>query len=126
EVGAPAVKPAVLLEDSFGEDLRSGRVVGSRTTDGHLRGGIDVEGVLAVDNGALRIRPLIEPGWGRAGLAYGPFRREPGLSFAVFMVNGHNSSQAEPLAKGFRDRLQRWWLGSETWSRKRRLIQWLR
>lgn len=117
---------AVLLTDRFEGLVRPGKVVGTRTADGHPRGGVDVEGVLSIDNGALRVQPLIEPGWARAGLAYGPFRREAGLAFAVFMLNGHNTSQSEPLPDSLRNRLQRWWLGSETSSPTRRLVGWLR
>ncbi|MGH9896941.1 MAG: nucleotide-binding protein, partial [bacterium] len=48
-----------------------------------------------------------------------------GLAFAVFLVNGHNTSQSENLRETFNDRLRQWWLGSHTWSRKRRLVQWI-
>lgn len=115
----------VLLTDRFEGLVRPGRVVGTCTVDGHRRGGIDVEGVLSIDNGGLRIAPLVEPGWSRAGLVYGPFRRKAGLAFAVFMLNGHNTSQSEPLPDRFADRLRRWWIGSETASRMRRLARWL-
>jgi hypothetical protein len=87
--------------------------------------GVDKEGVIGIDNGALRIAPLIDPGWGRAGIAYGPFERRNGRAFAVFMVNCHNTSQSENLRESFRDRCDRWLRGPDLYSRSRRLWQWL-
>jgi hypothetical protein len=115
----------ILLTDRYAEDRPPGGVIGTATGDGAIRGGIDREGVLSIDNGALRIQPLLLPGWGRAGLAYGPYRREPGLALAVFMLNGHNTAQAGNLQEGFADRLVRWWIGSETYTRGRRIVQWM-
>ena len=112
--------------DSFDDSRKFGQVVGSCTTDAILRRGIDTEKVLSIDNGALRIQPLIQPGWGRAGIAYGPFRRQNGLALAVFMLNGHNTSQSEAFRGTLSNRLDRWWRGSETYSRKHRLYQWIR
>lgn len=83
----------VLMSDRFDQDLPAGAVVGSVGPDGAVRRGTDVEGLMAVDNGALRIRPLARPGWGREGIAYGPFDRRPGLAFAAHVLNGHHSSQ---------------------------------
>lgn len=102
----------VLLNDLFSEPLPAGKVIGSRASDGTLRRGVDVEHVLKVDHQALRIEPLITPGWGRAGVAYGPYRRQNGLAFAAFVLNGHNSAQSGPLGQPFKDRLKRWLLGS--------------
>jgi hypothetical protein len=101
-------------------------VIGSRTAAGIERKGVDREGIIGIDNGALRIQPLLTPGWGRAGVSYGPFSRANGLTFAVFMVNGHNTSQSENLRETFRNRFQRWLVGPETFRRRQRLIQWLR
>ena len=77
---------------------------------------MDREGVIGIDNGALRIKPLIHPGWGRAGIAYGPFERRNGRTLAVFMVNCHNTSQAENLKESFRDRFDRWLRGPNLYS----------
>ena len=68
-----------LLSDVFAEDIPLGGVVGSVGPRGARRGGVDVEGRIGADNGALRIKPLARPGWGREGVAYGPFQRQPGL-----------------------------------------------
>ncbi len=51
------------------------------------------EGLLAIDNGALRMQPLVQRGWGREAIAYGPFERVPGLAFAAHVLNGHMASQ---------------------------------
>lgn len=112
--------------DRFTGRRRPGTVIGTLTPEGLRRGGVDKQGVLSIDNDALRIQPLIEPGWGQAGLSYGPYERQNGLAFAVFLVNGHNTSQSETLKETFRERLWRWWVGSETYGPKRRVLQFLR
>ena len=103
---------AKLVDDRFEGDLRPGSLVGSRGPGGDRRQGVDVEGVLSADNGALRIEPLLEPGWERACLSYGPFARQPGMILSAFILNGHNTSQAEPLNESFGSRLESWILGS--------------
>jgi hypothetical protein len=100
--------------DQFTDDLSPGRVIGTKTEGGLARKGVDREQIIGIDNGALRIQTLTKPGWGRAGIAYGPYARRNGLTFGVFMVNGHNTSQAEPLLEGFKGQFRRWLLGSET------------
>ena len=115
-----------LVSDKFTEDGAPGAVIGTRLPDGTERKGIDVERVIGIDNGALRIRPLKKPGWGRSGIAYGPYARRNGLAFGVYMLNGHNTSQAEPIPDGFRPRLARWLAGTESakpMDRLRRLIR---
>src|SRR5688500_10960989 len=114
------------LVDDFTDRRPEGTVIGRRSSSGHRRQGMDREGVLSIDNGALRIAPLIESGFGRALLAYGPFDSQPGLAFAVLMLNGHNTAQAEPLPDTFRQRMRHWIRGSETEPTRRRLVQWLR
>jgi hypothetical protein len=114
------------LRDDFTDRRAEGAVIGTLSTSGHRRLGADVEGVLSIDHGALRIAPLIESGFGRIALAYGPFSSRPGLAFAVYMLNGHNTAQAEPLPDTFAQRIDLWSRGSRTESRKWRLIQWLR
>ena len=96
-----------MLDDHFDVDLPLGALVGSRRRGGPLRGGIDLEGALGVDHGAARIRCLVDPGWGRAALVYGPFSVEAGLSLAVSMVNGLNTSQTSDLPEGRRAKLKR-------------------
>jgi hypothetical protein len=80
---------------------------------------------MAIDHGALRIQPLVKPGWARASIAYGPYARANGLAFAVFLLNGHNASQAGPV-EGIRGRLKRWAVASETCHPARRLLRWAR
>jgi len=111
--------------DRFTGNRKAGEVIGTRTADGILRRGVDVEKCIGIDNGALRIQPLIQPGWGRAGIAYEPYRRQNGLTFAVFMLNGHNTAQTGVLMESLKSRIGRWWLGSETYGRGRRIVQWI-
>lgn len=118
--------PAPLVRDDFSDELAAGKVVGSSGTAGVQRKGVDREGVISIDNGALRIQPLLTPGWGRAGIAYGPYRRQNGLALAVFMLNGHNTAQSESLTETFRDRFDRWLVGAEVHRRRQRLVLWLR
>ncbi|MDQ4089231.1 MAG: nucleotide-binding protein [Actinomycetota bacterium] len=96
------------LDDTFADDRPAGRVVGTRTASGAVRHGIDVEGLIAIDNGALRLRPLAQPGWGREGVAYGPFRRTPGLALSAHVLNGHNASQTYYTKERFRERARQW------------------
>lgn len=100
--------------DYFHDDCVPGGVVGRANADGVVRKGNDVERVISIDNGALRIQPLLKPGWGRAGIAYGPYKRANGLTFAVFILNGHNTSQVGNLMQSLVRRIGRWAKGSET------------
>lgn len=110
--------------DRFDDERTPGRVIGSRAAAGVLRHGIDVEGVLSIDNGALRIQPLLQPGWGRSGIAYGPYRRENGLAFGVYLLNGHHASQTGDLTQRLAGRLYRWAKGSEAEKLPKRLYHW--
>jgi hypothetical protein len=96
-----------LLADRFEDDGARGQVIGSGTASGTRRGGVDDQHVMSIDGGALRIRPLPRPGWGRAALSYGPFRWEPGLTLVVFMLNGHNESQTHHIPLPPQQRLRR-------------------
>src|SRR3954452_13351723 len=97
----------LVLDDTFERDLPGGALVGSRRRGGPLRRGVDVEAALSADHGAARIRCLVDPGWGRAALVYGPFRAELGLTLAVSMVNGLNTSQTSDLPEGRRAKTKR-------------------
>jgi hypothetical protein len=97
--------------DSFADDSRPGQVVGRAGSNGILRGGVDVENVISIDNGALRFRPLVRSGWGRSQVAYGPHQRRAGLLMAALVLNGHNTSQGEPLSERFVKRMVRWLQG---------------
>lgn len=116
----------VELIDDFADARGEGRVIGRKCASGHTRRGRDVERALSIDNGALRIAPLVHAGFGRAVLSYGPFVRRPGLAFAVFLLNGHNTSQDEPLSDTFRHRLRRWLRASETEAPWLRVLWWLK
>ncbi len=103
--------PTNLVDDRFEAPVPTGQVVGSASRGGHARLGVDTEHVLSVDGGALRVAPLIEAGWGRSTLAYGPLPFSPGVVLGVSVLDGHNTSQAEPLSERFGDRMRRWLRG---------------
>ena len=94
------------LDDRFDDEQPDGMVIGTTTACGAERLGADNEARVSIDNGALRFHPLNQPGWGRQGIAYGPFERQPGLTLAVFMLNGHNTSQTYEAATTLQDHLR--------------------
>ncbi len=112
----PSTAP-VPLADGFTDDRGRGKVLGSvagaGASGGATRGGVDAEGLLAVDGGALRIRPLANPGWGRAALAYGPYHREPGLSVGLLVLNGHHGSEHADPWPSLRGFLSQWLKGTQ-------------
>ena len=114
-----------ICTDLYTDAKPAGKVIGSFSSSGTLRRGCDLEHQIAIDNGALRFQPLLTPGWGRQGIAYGPYPRTDGLAFAVLLSNGHNTSQAERI-EPLKRRLQRWWIGSETDPPVQRFKQWLK
>lgn len=87
----------VKTRDDFSDERPAGQVIGSCTYTSEPRLGIDREGLLAIDHGALRIGCPSRPGWGRHGIAYGPFERTSGLAFLVRILNGHNNSQTAAI-----------------------------
>ena len=110
--------------DRFGKNCPQGQTIGSKTDSGILRTGIDREKAIAIDKNALRFKPLIQPGWGRQGIAYGAYRRTNGLLMAVFLLNGHNTSQVETNMDIVPRRIYRWLRGSETESVLKRIVLW--
>lgn len=110
--------------DDFSDAVRLGKVIGTRSKRGHLRQGADAEKMISIDNGALRIQPMVTPGWGRCAIAYGPYKREAGLTLAVFMLNGHNASEGNDIGETLKGRVFRWLRGSETESIGDRLWHW--
>lgn len=114
------------LVDDFADDCAMGDVIYGITRSGHRRLGIDIEKIMSVDNGSLRIAPLIKTGFGRAAISYGPFSKKNGFAFAVSILNGHNTSQAEQLPDTFRERIDYWIRGSENDPKLQRLFCWLR
>jgi hypothetical protein len=113
------------ITDSYSDNRASGKTIGTKSPSGILRKGIDAEKLVAIDNGALRFQPLITSGWGRQGIAYGPYTRSNGLALAVLLLNGHNTSQLETI-EWLNRRLKRWIIGSETESPLERIRGWLR
>jgi hypothetical protein len=118
------MKPAAFFTDDFSDDRPTGKVIGRENPQGIMRLGVDQEGVIGIDHRALRIQPLVHPGWGRSGLAYGPYQRENGLAFAVLVLNGHNTSQTGPLVDNMSRRLYRWARGSNNQPLALRLLRW--
>ncbi|NJK47791.1 nucleotide-binding protein [Candidatus Gracilibacteria bacterium] len=111
-----------VLIDLYSDNQPVGRVIGSKNLTGITRKGIDVEGTIGIDNNALRIKPLVQPGWGRAGIAYGPYTRANGLAFATFLLNGHNTSQMGYIPESFKKRLLTWFRGSKVERRIRSAV----
>jgi hypothetical protein len=95
------------VRDDFTDDRDAGTVVGSQTPAGVNRLGVDVESTIGIDHGELRLGTLQTLGFGRQGLAYGPFLRTPGLTCAVQALNSHNSAQSNILPEGRRAILRR-------------------
>jgi hypothetical protein len=114
-----------IFTDSFSDQTPVGKTIGTQSPSGVCRKGIDVEKRIAIDNGALRFQPLIKPGWGRQGIAYGPYKRTNGLAFAVFLTNGHNTSQAERI-EPLKRRLKEWLAGNQTQTPKQQVLSWLK
>lgn len=48
---------------------------------------------MSIDHGALRVKPLVRPAWGRSELTYGPFVMRAGLVSSVVLLNGRNGSE---------------------------------
>ena len=110
--------------DAFADFCPSGETIGTNSSSGVVRKGVDREKAIAIDRQALRFKPLIQPGWGRQGIAYGKYQRQSGLAMAVLLLNGHNTSQAETMEWLYK-RIPRWILGSETESVPQRILAWL-
>ncbi|MDJ0620592.1 MAG: hypothetical protein QNJ63_28305 [Calothrix sp. MO_192.B10] len=113
------------ITDNYTDNKSAGKTIGSKSPSGITRKGVDVEKLIAIDNGALRIQPMVAAGWGRQGIAYGPYTRTNGLAFAVLLVNCHNTSQSERI-ESIKERLHRWLIGSETEKPLDRFWQWLK
>lgn len=79
---------------AFDQDRAPGELlVGGRGLGGV--GGVDVEGVIGQDHGAVRLKPLVKPGWGRSAVSWGPFEAQCGLTASLLVLNGHNASENE-------------------------------
>ncbi|AFZ34828.1 hypothetical protein Sta7437_1258 [Stanieria cyanosphaera PCC 7437] len=115
-----------LLTDLYNESLSKGKVIGSNNSDGIIRQGIDAEKLITIDHGALRFSPLVKAGWGREGIAYGPYIRANGLACAFVVLNGHNTSQSGDYAESIFRRLKQWAEGSHHQNPIQRFWGWLR
>jgi hypothetical protein len=127
--------------DRYLDNRKPGQTIGSESPNSAVRKGIDKEKLIAIDNGALRFQPLFNHGWGKQGIAYGSYRRNNGLAFTTLILNGHNTSQAEPIetllmrlltwARGnrvipFPFRILRWLFWKHNQKFLRRLLWWIR
>jgi hypothetical protein len=115
-----------LFTDFYKEALPKGKVIDTQNPDGILRQGIDAEKSIAIDRDALRFSPLVTPGWGRQGIAYGAYTRTNGLACAFFLLNGHNTSQSGDYAESIFRRLKQWAYGSHKQNPLKRFWGWLR
>ena len=113
-------REGLVSDDWYPDPMAEGSVIGSVGPGGALRRGVDVENRVSADNGALRFEPLDRPGWGRQGVAYGPFPPEPGLAFAAHVLNGHHASQTYYFHEPSRRTRLRRWLGEARRGRFRR------
>ncbi|MCL4765111.1 MAG: DNA-binding protein [Hyphomicrobiaceae bacterium] len=120
----PTAREAARVIDTFSEDCAPGTVVGTKTANGAIRRGSDAERRIGIDNGAARFEPVVTPGWGRQGLAYGPFERTPGLVLAVAVTNGHNTSQGGPIPEHIVKRYWQWAVGPHVDPVVTRAIAW--
>lgn len=118
-------RASLLVDDDFAEACAPGRTLGTRSSCGARRYGVDTESVLAVDHGALRLQPLLRDGWGRQGVVYGPFSAARGLALAVAVLDGHPASHAGDLGHGLGARLRTWLRAGGSHSARRQLWRWL-
>ncbi|MGD9754197.1 MAG: oxidoreductase, partial [Acidimicrobiia bacterium] len=100
-------------------------MLGSTAGDGSVRHGADVERVLEIDEGGLRVRTMAQSGWGRTSLVHGPLEPLPGRLLHVHLLNGHNTSDSSAVGPLWR-RLARWLVGSETVPVWRRVVRYPR
>ncbi|MPY94892.1 MAG: hypothetical protein GEV08_18075 [Acidimicrobiia bacterium] len=94
--GLPSRRQSGELVDTFDEPVARAEVLGSVASSGARRRGVDAEGTLSVVGGRLRLDHLRQPGWGRQGIAYGPFERQAGLAFAARVVSSHHNAHSLP------------------------------
>lgn len=114
----------IRARDDFEDDRRRGRVIGTASPRGAERIGVDREGSLSIDHGALRIRPLAEPGWQRSAIGFEVGPPEPGVWASAWFLNGHHASQTSVL-EVLKPQIRTWLKGSHTtdwWRRAPRLL----
>ncbi len=108
----PLITVKEAITDSYCDQRLAGQTIGTLSPSGVKRQGSDAESAIAIDNEALRLPFLVQPGWGRQGIAYGPYRRCNGLTLAVFMLNGQNTLQTGYIHPSLLQRSLRWVAGS--------------
>ncbi|WP_413160609.1 nucleotide-binding protein [Capilliphycus salinus ALCB114379] len=108
----PSIAIEKSITDSYADRRLPGQTVGTVSPSGVQRHGSDVERAITIDNEALRLPFLLKPGWGRQGIAYGPYRRRNGLTLAVFMLNGQGTSPGGDIQQSLLGRSLRWVAGS--------------
>ncbi|EAW36172.1 hypothetical protein [Lyngbya sp. PCC 8106] len=108
----PLITVQEVITDSYSDERLAGQTIGTLSPSGVKRQGSDAESAITIDNEALRLPFLVQPAWGRQGIAYGPYRRCNGLTLAVFMLNGHNTSQTGHIHQSLLRRSLRWVAGS--------------
>jgi hypothetical protein len=114
------------LRDDFERPCAPGRTLGSRASSGALRLGADVEALIGIDQGALRLQPLLRDGWGRQGIAYGPLTDAPTRAFAVGLLNGHHASHAGDIEQSWGARLSTWLRAGGVLPTRKRVLGWVR
>lgn len=100
------------VHDRFTAPIRRGAVPGSLADSGQLRGGVDAQSTLSCA-GALRIRPLVRPGWDRSGIGYGPFDPADGMALSILVHHGHPASEAEDPWPPLHQYVAQWWRGTQ-------------
>ncbi|QQS09862.1 MAG: hypothetical protein IPK69_04370 [Phycisphaerales bacterium] len=85
---------------------------------------VDAEGVVSIDHGELRIRPLAKPGFGRAGVRYGDTPTSPRTLVYASILNGHNTSQTYRL-KNLARQVYRFTKGSGSTPHALHVLYWL-
>jgi len=119
--------PTLPFTASFPGTHRPGTVVVDPSrASGPAVTGVDVEGVIGIDHGALRIKPLVEAGWGRSCAAWGPFPVTCGLTASLLVLNGHNASENVDAWPGPARFVTQWVRGTQVdavaarlWARRR-------
>ncbi len=95
------------IRDRFTDDRPNGTVVGTVGPEGARRLGVDVEGLMAIDNGALRMSPACPAGMGPAGDRLRPVRADAGTGLLGPRAQRPQASQTFYFPETARQRLRR-------------------
>ncbi len=52
------------ITDDYTDNKSAGKTIGSKSPSSIHSKGVDVEKLIAIDNGALHIQPILTSGWG--------------------------------------------------------------